>query len=105
MPKKFALRPDIVFTCNDETMIADTKWKIIREEKEISQADMYQLFAYGKKYNNKKLFLIYPKDGDDQPRRLSYDYEEMLNLKVLGLIYLKTLIFCNRNKILLLLKN
>lgn len=83
MPKKFALRPDIVFTCNDETMIADTKWKIIREEKEISQADMYQLFAYGKKYNNKKLFLIYPKDGDDQPQCLSYDYEEMLNLKVL----------------------
>lgn len=82
-PKKFALRPDIVFTCNNETMIADTKWKIIHEEKEISQADMYQLFAYGKKYHNKKLFLIYPKDGDDQPQSLSYDYEEMLNLKVL----------------------
>lgn len=83
VPKKFALRPDIVVTHYDETIIADTKWKCIKEEKDINQADMYQLFAYGIKYKNKKLFLIYPKDGDEQLKELSYGYEEALHLKVL----------------------
>lgn len=83
-PQKFALRPDFVLTCKDKsTIIADTKWKIIQDEKDISQADMYQLFAYGKKYKNQKLFLIYPKDGEKQPQFLPYKYETDLHLKVL----------------------
>ena len=82
-PKKFALRPDIVIEKESETIIADTKWKCITEEKEISQADMYQLFAYGKKYNNEKLYLIYPKDGEQQPLLPWYKYEQFLHVKVL----------------------
>lgn len=83
-PQKFALRPDFVLTCKDKsTIIADTKWKIIQDEKDISQVDMYQLFAYGKKYKNQKLFLIYPKDGEKQPQFLPYQYETNLHLKVL----------------------
>ncbi len=78
---KFALRPDIVIRGNDNIIIADTKWKIIKDEKDISQADMYQLFAYGKKYGNNQLYLIYPKDCDNQPK-LSYGYENGLDLKV-----------------------
>lgn len=83
-PRKFALKPDIVITKEDKIIIADTKWKIIKEEKDISQSDMYQLFAYGKKYNNEELYLIYPKDGETQPA-LAYEYEKekKLNLKVL----------------------
>jgi 5-methylcytosine-specific restriction enzyme subunit McrC len=81
-PKKFALKPDIVLTHKDRVIIADTKWKTIHEEKDISQSDMYQLFAYGKKYANKRLYLIYPRDGEKQPK-LSYRYEEKLNLRVL----------------------
>jgi 5-methylcytosine-specific restriction enzyme subunit McrC len=83
-PRKFALKPDIVITKEDKIIIADTKWKIIKEEKDISQSDMYQLFAYGKKYNNEELYLIYPKDGEMQPA-LAYEYEKekKLNLKVL----------------------
>jgi 5-methylcytosine-specific restriction enzyme subunit McrC len=81
-PKKFALKPDIVITHKDRVIIADTKWKTIHEEKDISQSDMYQLFAYGKKYANKRLYLIYPRDGEKQPK-LSYRYEEKLNLRVL----------------------
>ena len=61
---KFNLRPDIVI--NDWEIVADTKWKLIdwnneSQNYEISQSDMYQLFAYAKKYNSKKLYLIYPK--------------------------------------------
>jgi len=57
-PNKFALRPDIVIN-EDEQLIADTKWKMIKDEKDISQADMYQLYAYGTKYKEcKTLFDI-----------------------------------------------
>lgn len=56
-PKKFALQPDIVITKEDKIINADTKWKIIKEEKDISQSDMYQLFAYEKeKLNLRFLF-------------------------------------------------
>ncbi|MFP4487085.1 MAG: McrC family protein [Campylobacterales bacterium] len=81
-PNKFALRPDIVIERRQSIVIADTKWKIICEEKEISQSDMYQLYAYGKKYKNKKLYLIYPKDSDTQPQKLNYLYEEGLSLRI-----------------------
>ena len=63
--KKFQLKPDIVI--NSGAIIADTKWKLLSEEKThqgISQADMYQLYAYGTKYKNcEHLYLIYPYDG------------------------------------------
>ncbi len=83
-PKKFALRPDMVIkrAVDKKEIIADTKWKIIQSENDIKQSDMYQLFAYGKKYANEKLYLIYPADGEKQPK-LFYKYENKLNLRVL----------------------
>ena len=58
-PKKFLLKPDIVI--NDGGLILDTKWKIINEEKDISQSDLYQMFAYASRYEKcKKVYLIYP---------------------------------------------
>lgn len=62
-PKSFRLIPDI-FIGGESKIIADTKWKIVESPKEISQADLYQLYTYGKKYNCYKLFLIYPKAID-----------------------------------------
>ena len=42
----------------------DTKWKrLINNEKAnygISQADMYQMYAYSKKYNTSEIWLLYP---------------------------------------------
>ena len=62
--RKFNMRPDIVIA--NKAIIADTKWKVIDQEDaqsnyNVSQADMYQLFAYAKKYNAKSVYLIYPK--------------------------------------------
>ena len=75
-PNKFALRPDIVIN-EDEQLIADTKWKMIKDEKDISQADMYQLFAYGTKYKEcSKLYLIYPYDNNYINLRYLYQQEE-----------------------------
>ncbi|MDT8338343.1 MAG: McrC family protein [Sulfurimonas sp.] len=81
-PKKFALKPDIVIKHENEVIVADTKWKIIKEEKDISQSDMYQLFAYGKKYKNQQLYLIYPVNSEKE-LELFYEYENGLNLHVL----------------------
>ncbi len=63
--KKFALRPDLVVTRNDGSMIIlDTKWKSLVNDKGsnygISQADMYQMYAYSKKYGTSEIWLLYP---------------------------------------------
>ena len=85
-PKSFKLRPDIFLKGE---FIADTKWKIIRQDinesekkYKISQADLYQLYAYGKKHECSKLYLIYPKiDGAKQePMKFRYDDETQLEI-------------------------
>lgn len=66
--KMFGLVPDIILKKNgdsDKTIIIDTKWKLIDQENyrqnyNISQADLYQVYAYGKKYIARKVILIYP---------------------------------------------
>ena len=55
--EKFALIPDIVI---NENIIFDTKWKIINEKGDISQADLYQMYVYLTKYKAKRGYLIYP---------------------------------------------
>ncbi len=94
---KFRLKPDIVASNeeNHEQIIFDTKWKLIDESKEnknynISQADMYQLYAYGKKYDLKngfsiepKLVLLYPSNPNFQKPLDDFIYEGELVLSVL----------------------
>lgn len=62
--KQFALRPDIVMKREGRTIILDTKWKsLVNNERVnygISQADMYQMYAYSKKYNTPEIWLLYP---------------------------------------------
>lgn len=85
-PNKFALKPDIVIN-DDEQLIADTKWKIIKDEKDISQQDMYQLYAYGTKYKEcSKLYLIYPYDNNHLNLRYLYQKEEESKL-VLNVLF------------------
>lgn len=64
-PRKFALRPDIVMTRDDGSkIIMDTKWKSLIDKPQmnygISQADMYQMYAYSKKYDSAEVWLLYP---------------------------------------------
>jgi 5-methylcytosine-specific restriction enzyme subunit McrC len=73
-PQKFLLKPDIVI--NNGEIILDTKWKIIQEEKDISQSDLYQMFAYACKYEKcKKVYLIYPYLGN----KFTKNYKSILN--------------------------
>ncbi len=66
----FQMKPDMTICENNKgeknIAILDTKWKLINQntddkKRDISQSDMYQIFAYGKKYEVNKLALIYPK--------------------------------------------
>ena len=62
----FQMKPDIVMRKEERTIVLDTKRKMInennREKKyDISQSDMYQLFAYSQKYNSDSVYLIYPR--------------------------------------------
>lgn len=68
--KKFALRPDIVLRNEVEqrTIIIDTKWKLLKNAPSsnfgISQADMYQMYAYAKKYGTNEIWLLYPMNDE-----------------------------------------
>ena len=81
----FAMRPDIsLIKQGDVQFILDTKWKRINGEESdpkhgISQADMYQLFAYGKKYGCKQVALVYPKTEQFQ-EMLRYKFDDELSL-------------------------
>lgn len=69
--KLFLMKPDLVLKKGPVKVIADTKWKLLGQDssqpihKSISQADLYQMYAYGKKYlgeqEKKEVYLIYPK--------------------------------------------
>ena len=79
-PKSFKLRPDIFLKGK---FIADTKWKIISSRDDISQADLYQLYAYGKKHECDKLHLIYPKIDDIRQKTMNFRYEDEMWLEIL----------------------
>lgn len=71
----FQMKPDISLMDPDPSLrdrqdkvkfILDAKWKRLNEEGSdskhgINQADMYQLYSYGKQYGCKRVALIYPK--------------------------------------------
>lgn len=79
---RFRLKPDIVI--NGGKIIADTKWKILSQDKAyngVLQDDMYQLYAYGTKYENcEKMYLIYP--FDELLIKNSYNYFKNKELKL-----------------------
>ena len=90
--KIFNLRPDLMVLKDKQPVcVMDTKWKLIdssdrRNKYGISQADMYQLYAYGHKYlkenEQKELMLIYPKTDKFQEPLPVFKYEDGLTLKV-----------------------
>ena len=85
-PRQFALRPDIVITReNGSKVILDTKWKNLIDNPRlnygISQSDMYQMYAYSKKYGTPEIWLLYPLNEAmrDHPV-ISFDSEDGANV-------------------------
>lgn len=64
--RRFQVRPDILVKEGNQTrMVIDTKWKRISariddEKQGVSQADVYQMMAYGRLYACPELMLLYP---------------------------------------------
>lgn len=92
-PRKFRLKPDIVVSNGyDEAhsvVIMDTKWKRLNRNVSsnygISQADMYQMYAYSKKYRTPNVWLIYPLNDEVRDiKQLSFDavQNEAMNVSV-----------------------
>jgi 5-methylcytosine-specific restriction enzyme subunit McrC len=85
---KFRLIPDIVLQNESQTFIFDTKWKLIDASKPkqnygIQQSDLYQMYAYGKKYEAQQLFLIYPANENFKAALQVFDYEAEMSLKII----------------------
>ncbi|MFQ8599330.1 MAG: McrC family protein [Oscillospiraceae bacterium] len=64
-PRRFLMKPDIVIKHkeSEQVFVMDTKWKVLSDVKAnygISQADMYQMYAYQKKYTSENVTLLYP---------------------------------------------
>lgn len=88
---KFKLKPDIVI--NEDQIIIDTKWKIISELSgtfDIKEADVYQMHAYGRRYQdgnlNKsapRLCLLYPKTPKFTKKLLQMKFGDNLFLDVI----------------------
>lgn len=80
----FQLKPDIVI---DDNIILDTKWKLINQKSsnyDLSQADLYQMYAYAKKYHASDIYLIYPKTKDFQTSLdVALAYDESIAIHVL----------------------
>ena len=59
------LKPDVTLIESGQVrFILDSKWKRIdpgARNYGVSQADAYQLFAYGKRYGCRRVVLLYPK--------------------------------------------
>ena len=89
-PRKFALRPDIVLKNGNRTIIMDTKWKSLLDNSScnygISQADMYQMYAYSKKYNTADVWLLYPVN-DDMRDHTEISYKSIIDDNVSVKVY------------------
>ena len=72
----FRLQPDILLThgrrADKQVFVMDTKWKRLDSKARsagFSQADFYQMYAYGKKYRARRVVVLYPRPDDEETFR------------------------------------
>lgn len=81
----FGLCPDIVLERRGLTCVMDTKWKLLSDGVRyggISQADMYQMYAYGKKYKAERVVLIYPNPDSSSEIDLAYSANDGVRVEI-----------------------
>ena len=81
----------MVYDKSNVVTVMDTKWKLLdsslnttKDKYNLSQADMYQLFAYGEKYlqGQGDLYLIYPKHIGFTESLAHFEFKQGLKLHV-----------------------
>ena len=83
--KAFSLRPDIVLVNDGEIIVMDTKWKLLSNNVRnygISQSDMYQMYAYSKKYKAEKIVLIYPQPENINETKISFHSDDGVSVEI-----------------------
>ncbi|ENI4430575.1 McrC family protein [Klebsiella variicola] len=84
----FMLKPDFLII-GKQAIVLDAKWKLLdsrgdnsQKKYEISQADLYQMFAYGQKYLQGKgdMMLIYPHHRSFETPLPAFRFDENLSL-------------------------
>jgi 5-methylcytosine-specific restriction enzyme subunit McrC len=83
--RAFALRPDLVLEFGGHTVIIDTKWKLLSDKAQncgISQSDMYQMYAYSKKYDADGIMLMYPYSNAVRQRDIRYSSNDNVNVDI-----------------------
>jgi len=74
----FRLKPDIVLFQKKVLAVIDTKYKLLsdaRTYENVSQSDVYQMYAYGAKTGADKIMLLYPDDGDSTYLNWKMEYD------------------------------
>lgn len=89
---RFRLRPDFVIEHRGERLLLDAKWKLLdaadaAHNYGLSQADFYQLFAYGQRYlgGRGRMALVYPQTPRFQQPLPRFHFDAQLSLDVLPL--------------------
>ena len=83
--RAFALRPDLVLEFGGNTVVMDTKWKLLSDNVRnsgISQSDMYQMYAYSKKYDAERIVLLYPHSDAVSKTDIRYVSDDNVNVRV-----------------------
>ncbi|MDD4590013.1 MAG: McrC family protein [Parabacteroides sp.] len=83
--RAFALRPDIVLEFSGHTVVLDTKWKLLSDNTRnsgISQSDMYQMYAYSKKYDADGIVLLYPHSDNVSRSEFRYESDDNVNVDI-----------------------
>lgn len=87
----FQLRPDFLLLEGTSTTVLDAKWKRLDASKDnskdkygLSQADFYQLYAYGQKYLRGcgRLVLLYPQTANFRESLSPFFFNDLLRLDV-----------------------
>jgi len=87
----FQLRPDFLIDHDGQRVVADAKWKLLdaaldnsEQKYRLSQADFYQLYAYGQKYlaGVGTLYLFYPRTSRFSAPLPPFHFNEQLRLLV-----------------------
>lgn len=83
--RAFALRPDLVLEYGGKTVVFDTKWKLLSDNARnsgISQSDMYQMYAYSKKYGAERIVLLYPHSDAVSKSDIRYVSDDNVNVRI-----------------------
>ncbi|MAP29525.1 MAG: restriction endonuclease [Pseudomonas sp.] len=85
----FRLKPDLLLDLAGQNWVLDTKWKLldagaVSDKYGLSQADFYQMFAYGQKYlaGSGDMLLIYPCTERFQKPLPLFEFSPELRLQV-----------------------